>query len=323
MNCPGCGAPAPPTGSRCAACGAAPPPITEGALAPDPARTEPLREIPGLRKRERTWKDEVRERVRERRRFRGAPGELPLFKGIDDEGAPEEDVAGELPSSPDRAAAAEAGIHTLDEDDLPLRPRDDPRPAITFDTQAAPAARDAGRRAAVEQPSPASWARHEETGFASRPIELGDPGPSPRAEAPHPVERPAVGIERLFAAALDVAILAPIWAAIVYFASRSARVDILALQPAWPWLVGYLAFIGLVYAGYFTGTTGQTLGKMAAGLRVVDAGGQPPGYLRAFTRAVIGTCGVLAAGSGLLPMLFDPARRAFHDRLFRTRVIKG
>jgi uncharacterized RDD family membrane protein YckC len=62
---------------------------------------------------------------------------------------------------------------------------------------------------------------------------------------------------------------------------------------------------------------------MAAGLRVVDAGGQPPGYFRAFTRAVFGAGGVLAAGAGLLPMWFDPARRALHDRLFRTRVIKG
>ena len=307
MNCPGCGEPAPPSGSRCPTCGAAPPPITEGALAPDPARTAPLREIPGLRKRERTWKDEVRERVRERRRFRGAPGELPLFKGIDDESASaEDDAAGALPPT-EREAPSEPGIRALDDDDLPLRPRDDLRPAITFETpRPSAAARDAGRRAA-EEPSPASW----------------DLGPSARVEAPRPVERPAVGFERFYAAALDVAVLAPIWAAIVYFASRSARVGIPALQPAWPWLVGYLAFIGLVYAGYFTGTTGQTLGKMAAGLRVVDAGGQPPGYLRAFSRAVIGTCGVLAAGSGLLPMLFDPARRALHDRLFRTRVIKG
>jgi uncharacterized RDD family membrane protein YckC len=150
-----------------------------------------------------------------------------------------------------------------------------------------------------------------------------DLGPTPRIEAARPVERPAVGIERLYAAAIDVAVLVPIWAAVVYFASRSARVAIPALQPAWPWLAAYLAFLGLVYAGYFTGTTGQTLGKMAAGLRVVDAGGQPPGYFRAFTRAVMGSCGVLAAGAGLLPMLFDPARRALHDRVFRTRVIKG
>jgi hypothetical protein len=38
---------------------------------------------------------------------------------------------------------------------------------------------------------------------------------------------------------------------------------------------------------------------------------------------VFGSFGVLAAGAGLLPMLFDPARRALHDRVFRTRVIKG
>jgi uncharacterized RDD family membrane protein YckC len=316
LNCPGCGAPAPAAGSRCPACGAAPPPITEGNLAPDPAHTAPLREIPGLRKRERTWKDEVRERVRERRKFRGAPGELPLFRGIDDEDAAgDDDAAGSLPAAADRdEAAAEPGIHALDDDDLPLRPRDEPRAAITFEgPRPSVAARDAGRRAGVpEEPAVESW----------------DLGPSPRAEvtraeAPPAVERPAVGFDRFYAAAIDLAVLAPIWGAVVYFASRSARVAIPALQPAWPWLVGYLAFLGLVYAGYFTGTTGQTLGKMAAGLRVVDAGGQPPGYLRAFTRAAFGTFGVLAAGGGLIPMLFDPARRTLHDRLFRTRVIKG
>jgi uncharacterized RDD family membrane protein YckC len=308
VTCPGCGAPAPPAGARCPACGAAPPPITVGALAPDPARAEPLREIPGLRKRERTWKDEVRERVRERRKFRGAPGELPLFRGIDDDAPEIEDAAGELPAAPPREGPSEPGLRALDDDDLPLRPRDDLRPAIAFETPRPVAApRDAVRRAAVEEPAPPAW----------------DLGPTAHVEEPRPVERPAVGLERFLAGALDIGILALIWAAVVYFASRSARVGIPALQPAWPWLVGYLAFIGLVYAGYFTGTTGQTLGKMAAGLRVVDAGGQPPGYVRAFTRAAIGACGVLAAGSGLLPMLFDPARRALHDRLFRTRVIKG
>ena len=115
-----------------------------------------------------------------------------------------------------------------------------------------------------------------------------------------------------------------IWAVVVYFASRAARVGIPALQPAWPWLVGYLAFIGLVYAGYFTGTTGQTLGKMAAGLRVVDAGGQPPGYLRAFTRAARRQ--PRRARRGRRPPArccsIPPAARST-IALFRTRVIKG
>jgi uncharacterized RDD family membrane protein YckC len=288
-----------------------PPPLTQGALAPDPARSELLREIPGLRKRERTWKDEVRERVRERRKFRGGPGELPLFRGIDDEGPLDEDAAGDLSAAPDSADAPVEDMRALDADDLPLRPRDEARPAMNVETPLAAPLQDLPRRRAAEEPILAapSW----------------DLGSAPRSADARPaeVERPAVGFERLFAAVVDLAVLAPIWAAVVYFASRSARVAIPALEPAWPWLVGYLAFLGLVYAGYFTGTTGQTLGKMAAGLRVVDAGGQPPGYLRAFTRAVIGSFGVLAAGAGLLPMLFDPARRTLHDRMFRTRVIKG
>lgn len=308
MTCPSCGAPAPAPGTRCMACGALPPPPTDGALAPDPARSGPLREIPGLRKRERTWKDEVRDRVRDRRRFRGGPGELPLFKGIDEDEPL--DAAGELAAPPEPEGPVEPGIRALDDDDLPLRPRDEVRPAIAFEAPRPPAAREAARPVADEP----AW---------SDRMEIDALGPTPGVAAPRPVERPAVALERLYAGAVDVAVLAPIWAGVVYFASRTARVAIPALQPAWPWLAAYLVFLGLVYAGYFTGTTGQTLGKMAAGLRVVDAGGQPPGYLRAFTRAVMGCCGVLAAGAGLLPMLFDPARRAFHDRVFRTRVIKG
>mgnify|MGYP006866169081 CR=1 FL=1 len=50
---------------------------------------------------------------------------------------------------------------------------------------------------------------------------------------------------------------------VVYFASRAAHTTVLGLRPAWPYLLGYLAFLGLVYATYFTGTTGQTLGKIA------------------------------------------------------------
>ena len=99
--------------------------------------------------------------------------------------------------------------------------------------------------------------------------------------------------------------------------------------PSWacfrpgPGYSGYLAFLGVAYATYFTGTTGQTLGKMIFDLRVVDTAGQPPGYLRAMLRAALGALSVAAVGLGVLPMAFDPARRALHDRAFRTRVIRG
>ena len=103
-----------------------------------------------------------------------------------------------------------------------------------------------------------------------------------------------------------------LWSLVVYFASRAAHVTVAGLLPSWPYLAGYLGRLGLIYAGYFTGTTGQTLGKIALGLRVVDAAGQPPGYLRALgARAAAAALGVLAAGGRRwLPMAFDPARRA-------------
>jgi uncharacterized RDD family membrane protein YckC len=100
-------------------------------------------------------------------------------------------------------------------------------------------------------------------------------------------------------------------------------VELEALASAWRWLAAYLAMLGVFYAGYFTGTTGQTPGKLITGLRVVAAGGRPPSYPRAAARAVVGWLGVVLAGGGLLSMAFDPAARTLHDRLFRTRVVRN
>jgi uncharacterized RDD family membrane protein YckC len=211
-------------------------------------------------------------------------------------------------AEPDLASAPiELGV---DESDLPLRPaelplRPAPKATSAAELRLAPGEAPAARAHGPEPAPDDEWT-------------LGAEPTSP----PRPVERPAYSGERASAAALDLALLTVLWAIVVYFASRAAHVDLMGLRPAWPYLGGYLAFLGLTYAGYFTGTTGQTLGKIATGLRVVDAGGRPPGYLRAFVRAALGSLGVLAAGVGLIPMLLDPARRALHDRVVKTRVVK-
>ena len=335
MSCPACGGSLPGGQERCPACGANVAPLTEGALAPDPARPrpEPLREIPGLKKRERTWKDEVRERMRDRKRKRG-DGDLPLFRGdgeadVEPEGetALDEPVVTEPPVTTSRRPLAftdepPRGLGTLlgdaeeDEADLPLRPAELPLRAPSV---AATAAADLRLAATTEPVSSRVRTPEPPMDPASDEWSLG----AEPADAARPVERPAYSGERARAAALDVALLTVLWAVVVYFASRAAHVELMGLRPAWPYLAGYLAFLGLTYAGYFTGTTGQTLGKIATGLRVVDAGGRPPGYLRAFVRAALGSVGVLAAGAGLIPMLLDPARRALHDRVLKTRVVKG
>ena len=334
MSCPACGAGLASGQQRCPACGAHVAPPTEGALAPDPARPrpEPLREIPGLKKRERTWKDEVRERVRDRKRKRG-DGDLPLFRdGEDAEDGGEPDAAGETPAAPipfadepPRAVvkAADLGLGAPplddeeDEPDLPLRPAELPlrSPSIASppaDLRLTGPSEPVSARFRAPEPPPPAAAPSDEWSLGAEPV-----------DAARPVERPAYSGERARAAALDLGLLTILWAIVVYFASRAAHVELMGLRPAWPYLGGYLAFLGLTYAGYVTGTTGQTLGTIAVGLRVVDAGGRPPGYLRAFVRAALGSIGVLAAGAGLIPMLLDPARRALHDRLVKTRVVKG
>jgi uncharacterized RDD family membrane protein YckC len=327
MNCPSCrrGLPAG-VNERCPFCGALMAAPVEGALAPvprlEPENMEPLREIPGLRRQSRTWKDEVRERVHQRKQQRlGA--ELPLFP--EDEPAlrvvaPELSLEepGEAEPAPPPAtlsdlgdeppALARARLYDLGapeesavDVDLPLRPRDtrpfEPRGAET----ASPLDDDE-----IEESS-ARWAAPEEGSLAA-----------PAA----PPERPAFAIERAQAASVDLALLLGLWSLVVYFASRAAHVTVAGLLPSWPYLAGYLGALGLIYAGYFTGTTGQTLGKLALGLRVVDASGQPPGYARALARALLGCAGVLAAAAGVAPMFFDPARRALHDRILETRVVR-
>jgi uncharacterized RDD family membrane protein YckC len=135
------------------------------------------------------------------------------------------------------------------------------------------------------------------------------------------VERPASLGDRALAAVIDGSLLGSLYAVVVYFASRAAQSAPAALAAAWPWLIGYMLLLGLAYAGCFTGLTGQTPGKMWAGIRVVDGSGRAPGVWQAVLRAAVAVVGIAAAGTGLIPVFLDPARRATHDRLLGTRVV--
>jgi uncharacterized RDD family membrane protein YckC len=330
VNCPSCGQSLPPgSHTRCPHCAALLSVPAQGALAPSPQpvtppardKDQPLREIPGLRKRERTWKDEVRDRVRHRRQQRGGGEDLPLFRDSEEpapEDPPEEPVvAVAAEPAPEERYVPGPGPRELGEDlpegvdDLPLR-RFDPPSGEPQDE------RDARAREPVEELSRDDVEDPDDEDDGG--WRLGTPGPSVESR---PVERPAQAGERAQAALVDVGLMLGLWAVVVYFASRAARVGLSGLRPAWPYLLGYLAFLGLTYAACFTGVTGQTLGKMLKGLRVVSATGRPPGCPRAFFRAALGSLGVVLAFGGIVPMFFDPARRGLHDRLLKTRVVKG
>jgi uncharacterized RDD family membrane protein YckC len=84
----------------------------------------------------------------------------------------------------------------------------------------------------------------------------------------------------------------------------------------------------LIAGGYFTLFTaagGQTIGKMAAGIRVVpmdeDSARVPLG--QSVLRAVAYAISVLPIGLGLVPALTGADRRTFHDRLADTRVVRA
>jgi uncharacterized RDD family membrane protein YckC len=325
MTCPSCRKPLVPGQALCPSCGANVAPAVEGALAPDAsasgpsphAKTEPLREIPALRKRERTWKDEVKDRVRKRRTTRS--GELPLFE-------PHEPEPDREPTVAEAGGSGETLLHP-EPTIRPETPREDGGEALLgelpFRREPAPEAPPAPEFRATDTDESylsGSLDLPEDDSVEEDPFALKIP---PAEPDPRPVERPALLTERLGAAAIDLTCLLALWTLTLYFAGRISHAGILGLRPAWRYIAGYLSFVSLYYAVYFTGTTGQTLGKIVFGLRVVDTAGAPPGYVRALFRAILAVVGISAAFVGIVPIFFDPARRALHDRVFRTRVVKG
>jgi uncharacterized RDD family membrane protein YckC len=131
----------------------------------------------------------------------------------------------------------------------------------------------------------------------------------------------AVGGRRILAAAIDHAILLAIDVAVVYFTVRMAGLDVgdIGAVPVAP----LLTFLGLLKVGYFTAFTavgGQTIGKMAARIRVVGDDGDVDG-VRAVRRTLTSALSLLPLGLGFLPVFFGADRRALHDRLTHTRVV--
>ena len=87
-------------------------------------------------------------------------------------------------------------------------------------------------------------------------------------------------------------------------------------------LVGVVVAWG--YLIYFTGSTGQTLGKKALGLKVVKVGtNQNPDYVTAFLREIVGRfISSLVLLLGYLWIIWDDKRQGWHDKIAGTVVIK-
>jgi len=137
---------------------------------------------------------------------------------------------------------------------------------------------------------------------------------APPVAAP-PLVRVASGL-------LDVALLVGIDAVVIYLTTQMAGVpvsDVLVL-PIVP-LAAFVIGLNVAYLAVFTANGGQTLGKMATGLRVEATDGVLT-FWRAVVRVVAAIAGGLAMGAGFVPALWRDDRRAVHDHIAHTRVVK-
>jgi len=87
------------------------------------------------------------------------------------------------------------------------------------------------------------------------------------------------------------------------------------------WL--FTTVIGLAYYVVFTGSCGQTLGKMALRIKVVRTNGSDFGYGRALLREVPGKfVSGLILGIGYLMVAFDERKQGLHDKIADSYVVK-
>jgi uncharacterized RDD family membrane protein YckC len=86
---------------------------------------------------------------------------------------------------------------------------------------------------------------------------------------------------------------------------------------------GIATLFGLLYVALLEGgPRGQTLGKMALGIRVIDFNtGGPIGYARGFLRYIGKLISAIACFLGYLWMLWDKEKQTWHDKIATTVVV--
>ncbi len=114
--------------------------------------------------------------------------------------------------------------------------------------------------------------------------------------------------QRLWAAFLDYLFLSLIFKVMRMLFSPSQ------VNPA------LFAFIAVSYFVLMIGISGQTLGKWAMGIKVIDEDGNPPGILTSVLRTV-GYLISLIFFMGFLWIRMDREYRGWHDLIAGTKVV--
>lgn len=179
-------------------------------------------------------------------------------------------------------------------------------------------------------PAPSALPRIE---LSAADLESAAPQPRRASRMQTPMElpvdpsatgEPAPLSSRALATGVDVLLLLVIDVLVVYFTLKICRVSLaeFGLIPKAP----LLTFLLLQNGGYFVAftATGQTLGKMVAGVRVLaDDDEQAPDVGRSALRAGLWLLLALPAGLGLLATFLMRDGRGLHDRFAGTRVVRA
>ena len=137
----------------------------------------------------------------------------------------------------------------------------------------------------------------------------------------HPPSRYAGLVSRLAALVVDVGLLTVAGLAISVLPSL-AWDQVVGDSPGWL-AAGSAVVAGLLPLAYFAGSwwlAGETVGDMLLGLVVRHREGHELSLLQAILRAFFGLLLAPLWLVGLLAVLWDERRRAWHDSLFRTVV---
>lgn len=88
-------------------------------------------------------------------------------------------------------------------------------------------------------------------------------------------------------------------------------------------LIGVSLALDMIYSAIMVTRYGGTLGKLFTGLRIVRADGTALSWPRALGRTLAVYLSVLTCCTGHVIALFDSERRALHDHICGTRVIRA
>jgi uncharacterized RDD family membrane protein YckC len=239
-------------------------------------------------------------------------------------GAPETEAAGDLPlfaPSHTETAARSAGVRRTGT----FRPGED-APMITTPSRPRPPL--GVRRATHEIPRARTRpvrpaAPQDESLFEVPPAAVIGRAFDAHKSAPLTVGTLAAPPRRIVAALVDATILFAVDTLVVYFTLRllGLRMPDLFALPLLP-LSAFLLLLNGAYFVAFTTVGGQSIGKMALGIKVITEEDRAVPIGQAALRTAAYLVSALPLGAGFLPGVLSADRLALHDRLAHTRVVR-